>query len=155
MLTDFVPLNPSDALGQVFQTLSKGKKQWVIQNGANSAVGEAVIQLAKSWGLGTINLVRDRLVGLRLFLVLALVLGLRERYLIFGWFSDDIDALKTKLKSLGADHVFTYSEFFEKETRNQIKEIIKGAEMRLALNCVGGKETGDMAKLLSIDGFLG
>lgn len=33
---------------------------WVIQNGANSQVGLAVIQLAKAWGLKTISFVRDR-----------------------------------------------------------------------------------------------
>jgi NADPH:quinone reductase-like Zn-dependent oxidoreductase len=32
---------------------------WVIQNAANSAVGIAVVQIARSMGLGTINLVRD------------------------------------------------------------------------------------------------
>ena len=56
MLSDFVPLNPEDP-----NSVSKGKKkQWVIQNGANSAVGQAVIQLAREWGVGTINLVRSR-----------------------------------------------------------------------------------------------
>jgi trans-2-enoyl-CoA reductase len=33
---------------------------YVIQNGANSAVGQSVIQIAKAWGLKTINVVRDR-----------------------------------------------------------------------------------------------
>lgn len=56
MLSDFIPLDPTSPPNK---TLS-GKKQWVIQNGANSAVGTAVIQIAKSWGVGTINLVRDR-----------------------------------------------------------------------------------------------
>lgn len=45
MLRDFVRLNPGE---------------WVIQNGANSAVGRAVIQLCKQWGLKTVNIVRDR-----------------------------------------------------------------------------------------------
>ena len=34
----------------------------VIQNGANSGVGQAVIQLAAAWGLNTVNIVRDRLI---------------------------------------------------------------------------------------------
>jgi len=58
MLTDFVPLNPVEGAPK------HDKKQWVIQNGANSAVGVAVIQLAKAWGVGTINLVRSRCVSL-------------------------------------------------------------------------------------------
>jgi len=59
MLSDFIPLNPQQQPEGV-AAASKKKKQWVIQNGANSAVGQAVIQIAKEWGVGTINLVRDR-----------------------------------------------------------------------------------------------
>ena len=43
LLTDIVPLKPGD---------------WVIQNGANSAVGRAVIAVAKSLGIRTVNVVR-------------------------------------------------------------------------------------------------
>ena len=32
----------------------------MIQNGANSGVGQAVIQLAAAWGINTINIIRDR-----------------------------------------------------------------------------------------------
>lgn len=32
----------------------------VIQNAANSGVGQAVIQIAKAFGIKTINVVRDR-----------------------------------------------------------------------------------------------
>lgn len=63
--------------------------------------------------------------------------------------------MKSYLKSLGADHVLTYSEFLKRETRSSIKEWTKDGEMRLALNCVGGKETTEMVKLLSMQGFLG
>lgn len=43
LLTEFVRLGPGD---------------WVLQNGANSSVGRAVIPIAKSWGLKTVNVVR-------------------------------------------------------------------------------------------------
>ncbi|GAA5992876.1 hypothetical protein JCM11641_001370 [Rhodosporidiobolus odoratus] len=125
MLSDFVPLNPADPASK-----KSGKKQWVIQNGANSAVGTAVIQLAKEWGVGTINLVRDR---------------------------PSISDLKSQLTSLGADHVLTYDEFLSRENnvRKKIKELVgKDGELRLALNCVGGKETAEMAKCLGLDGQL-
>ncbi|GAA6011905.1 hypothetical protein JCM10207_003425 [Rhodosporidiobolus poonsookiae] len=128
MLSDFVPLNPSDP--DALTKKEGGKKQWVIQNGANSAVGTAVIQLAKEWGLGTINLVRDR---------------------------PSINDLKASLTALGADHVLTYDELLSREnnTRKKIKEWVgKDGELRLALNCVGGKETAEMAKLLAVDGKL-
>lgn len=48
MLNDFVKLQPGD---------------WVLQNGANGAVGQAVIQIAKALGLKTINFIRDRCVS--------------------------------------------------------------------------------------------
>jgi hypothetical protein len=58
-----------------------------------------------------------------------------------------IDELKSHLQSLGADHVLTYDEFLSREnnTRTKIKEWI-GRD---------GKETAEMAKLLSMDGKLG
>lgn len=121
MLSDFIPLNPKDNRGK------PAKKQWVIQNGGNSAVGTAVIQIAREWGVGTINLVRNR---------------------------DDLTELESHLKSLGADHVMTYDQFLEKSSRSQIKEWTKGGELRLALNCVGGKETTEMVKLLGQNAYL-
>ncbi|GAA6027202.1 hypothetical protein JCM8097_002480 [Rhodosporidiobolus ruineniae] len=125
MLSDFVPLSPADP-----ESKKSGKKQWLIQNGANSAVGTAVIQLAKEWGVGTINLVRDR---------------------------PSIKELKSSLQTLGADHVLTYDEFLSRENnvRKQVKEWVgKDGELRLALNCVGGKETAEMCKLLGVNGKL-
>ncbi|XP_071454895.1 enoyl-[acyl-carrier-protein] reductase, mitochondrial [Hetaerina americana] len=68
MLKDFAPLKPSET---------------VIQNGANSAAGQCVIQLCKAWGIHSINVVRDR---------------------------PDIDDLKKYLHSIGATHVLTESE---------------------------------------------
>ena len=55
----------------------------MIQNGGNSAVGQAVIQIAKAMKVTTVNIVRDR---------------------------EDIESLKTELKKLGADIVFTEQE---------------------------------------------
>jgi len=43
LLTEFVQLKPGD---------------WVIQNGANSATGRALIPIARSLGIRTINVVR-------------------------------------------------------------------------------------------------
>ncbi|GAA5943728.1 enoyl-[acyl-carrier-protein] reductase [Sporobolomyces koalae] len=136
MLTDFVPLNPREQPMATHGERKDGKqekkkKQWVIQNGANSAVGQAVIQIAKEWGIGTINLVRDR---------------------------PDIDNLKQDLRNLGADHVLTYEEFLSREVnaRSKIKEWVaeQDGELLLGLNCVGGKETTEMAKLLGVGGQL-
>lgn len=53
-------MNPPTARGMLsdFRDLSEG--DFVIQNGANSAVGQAVIQIAAARGLSTINIVRNR-----------------------------------------------------------------------------------------------
>lgn len=55
----------------------------IIQNGANSGVGQAVIQIAKSLNINTINVVRDR---------------------------PNLEALKSYLSSLGATYVVTENE---------------------------------------------
>ncbi len=65
MLRDFISLKPGDV---------------VIQNGANSACGQAVIQLAKKMGVVSVNVVRKR---------------------------EDLDQLREELLALGADHVWT------------------------------------------------
>ncbi|KDR65742.1 hypothetical protein GALMADRAFT_148451 [Galerina marginata CBS 339.88] len=112
MLSDFVALQSGD---------------WVIQNGANSAVGQAVIQIAAAKGLKTINLIRDR---------------------------PDLEQLVQKLENLGATHVLTYDQLSDKSVREKVKEWTGGKAIRLGLNCVGGKDTTAMARLLGEDGHL-
>lgn len=63
--------------------------------------------------------------------------------------------MKAELEGLGADHVMTYDEFLTREGRGLVKEWTKGGSLRLALNCVGGKETTQMVKCLDMSGFLG
>lgn len=120
-------VNPPTAYRMLkdYQDLEEG--DWIIQNGANSQVGLAVIQLAKEWGFKTINLVRDR---------------------------DNIDELRNDLQNLGADHVATYSEMADKGFRTVVADWTKGAAVKLGLNCVGGDDTSKMAKLLSKDATL-
>lgn len=65
MLKDFVKLQQGDT---------------VIQNGGNSAVGQAVIQLCRIWGLNSVSVVRNR---------------------------PDLDQLTAYLKKLGASEVLT------------------------------------------------
>ncbi|XP_030750960.1 enoyl-[acyl-carrier-protein] reductase, mitochondrial [Sitophilus oryzae] len=68
MLRDFAALKPGDT---------------IIQNGANSACGQNVIQICRTWGIRTVNVVRDR---------------------------PNIDELKNYLISLGANFVLTEEE---------------------------------------------
>ncbi|XP_058831760.1 enoyl-[acyl-carrier-protein] reductase, mitochondrial [Topomyia yanbarensis] len=68
MLKDFVPLKPGDS---------------VIQNGANSACGQAIIQLCRAWGIHCVGVVRDR---------------------------PEINQLRDYLKDLGAVEILTEEE---------------------------------------------
>ncbi|KAK5133399.1 hypothetical protein LTR08_007738 [Meristemomyces frigidus] len=110
MLKDFVALQPGE---------------WFIQNGANSGVGRAAIQLGKLWGYKSINIIRKRESG--------------------------NEELKAELKSLGADVVVTDEELASKDFRAQVKEFTNGGRepIRLGLNCVGGSIVNTMAKNLA------
>ncbi|KAJ3008697.1 hypothetical protein HKX48_008391 [Thoreauomyces humboldtii] len=105
MIKDFADLKPGDV---------------ILQNGANSGVGQSVIQLAKAWNLRTVNIVRDR---------------------------PDVDGLKSQLTDLGADLVVTEEEARLPATAALVAQL--GPPPTLALNCVGGKSATALAKLLS------
>ncbi|KAF5834789.1 chaperonin 10-like protein [Dunaliella salina] len=53
-------INPTTALAMLERFVSLSPGDVVVQNGATSAVGQAVIQLAKAKGLQTVNIIRDR-----------------------------------------------------------------------------------------------
>jgi NADPH:quinone reductase-like Zn-dependent oxidoreductase len=106
MLKDFVQLKPGD---------------WVLQNGANSAVGQAVVQIAASRGLKTINFIRNRA---------------------------NVDELKKYLTDLGATQVLTYDDLEDKSLDERVNEWTGGKEIRLLLNCIGDKSTTRMLRLL-------
>lgn len=115
MLTDFVSLQPG---------------QWFIQNGANSGVGRAAIQLGHLWGYKSINIVRKRDSGM--------------------------EEMIQDLQSLGADVVVADEEVEKKEFRDQVKEVTNGGRepIRLGLNCVGGSLVNAMAKHLAPDSHM-
>ncbi|KAL4877917.1 hypothetical protein BJY04DRAFT_121918 [Aspergillus karnatakaensis] len=102
-------------------------EEWLIQNGANSGVGRAAIQLGREWGIKTLNVVRERKTP------------------------EDTEALKQELKELGATAVVTEAELLSGEFKNIVKRLTKeGKEpIRLALNCVGGKNATALAKVLA------
>ncbi|XP_038614041.1 enoyl-[acyl-carrier-protein] reductase, mitochondrial [Tachyglossus aculeatus] len=109
MLTDFEDLQPGDT---------------VIQNGANSGVGQAVIQIAAARGLRTVNVVRDR---------------------------PNIQELVDRLKALGADHVVTEERLRNPEMKSLFKST---PEPRLALNCIGGKSSTELLRHLAPGGTM-
>jgi trans-2-enoyl-CoA reductase len=102
--------------------------EWFIQNGANSGVGRAAIQLGRLWGLKSINVVRKRESGM--------------------------EELKEDLKRMGADVVVTDEEVEKREFRDLVKEVTNGGRepVRLGLNCVGGSLVNAMAKHLAPGG---
>lgn len=102
-------------------------EEWLIQNGANSGVGRAAIQLAREWGIKTLNVIRDRKTP------------------------EETESMKKELLDLGATAVITESELLSAEFKNTVKELThEGKEpIRLALNCVGGKNATALAKVLA------
>lgn len=73
-------VNPCSALGMLEDFVQLSPGDVVVQNGANSSVGELVIQMAKRRGIRTVNIVRDR---------------------------PNLEELSMHLRSLGADIVAT------------------------------------------------
>jgi trans-2-enoyl-CoA reductase len=106
---------------------------WFIQNGANSGVGRAAIQLGRLWGLRSINVVRERET------------------------SEETEALKNELKELGADVVVTEKEFLDRSFGQRLKEEWTRNDKEpvlLGLNCVGGQSASAMVKALSPRGCM-
>lgn len=96
----------------------------IIQNGANSMVGQAVIQLAKSWGINTINVVRERT-------------GHAE--------------VVSELKALGGTVVVTDKYLRTPDFKYTTSTISKP---KLAFNCVGGDVATEIARNLADGGTL-
>ncbi|KAF2500083.1 NAD(P)-binding protein [Lophium mytilinum] len=120
-----VSINPCTAYRMLSDFVKVGEGEWFVQNGANSGVGRAAIQLGRSWGLKSINVVRDRPEG--------------------------VEELKRELQELGATVVVTEKELMAREFRERVKEWTNGGreEVRLGLNCVGGEAATAMAKILA------
>lgn len=118
MLKDFIPLEAG--------------KDWFIQNGANSGVGRAAIQLGKEWNLNSINVIRERPSA------------------------SETESLKQELLRLGATKVITDAELQSKGFSSQIKEWVAATkgDLKLGLNCVGGPPTLAMTKTLGQGGHL-
>lgn len=121
-----VSVNPCTAYRMLkgFVPLKEG--EWFIQNGANSGVGRAAIQLGRLWGYRSINVMRDRP-------------------------QEELEKLRGELQSLGANVVITDKELESKEIKDRIAEWTNGGRepIRLGLNCVGGKQVNAMAKQLA------
>ncbi|KAG9016702.1 mitochondrial 2-enoyl thioester reductase [Tulasnella sp. 427] len=119
-------INPPTALLMLRSFTSLQPGDWIIQNGANSAVGQSVIQIAAALGINTINLVRNR---------------------------TNINELLIRLHALGATRVLTYDELADKAMKKEIKGWTNGKPINLGLNCVGGRDTTTMVGYLGYQPF--
>ncbi|CAF0857566.1 unnamed protein product [Adineta ricciae] len=113
-------VNPCTAyrLLKDFVTLEAGDT--IIQNGGNSSVGQAVIQLGKLWNINVINIIRNRDQGMK--------------------------ELVEYLKSIGAEHIYLEEDLRKETLRTSLWSTIP--RPKLGLNCVGGKATSDLLRVL-------
>mmetsp|Transcript_29361 Transcript_29361/g.38625 ORF Transcript_29361/g.38625 Transcript_29361/m.38625 type:complete len:369 (-) Transcript_29361:145-1251(-) len=109
MLNDFVDLQEGDV---------------IIQNGANSMVGQSVIQMAKAMGVTTVNVVRQRPQG---------------------------QEVMQLLKDIGGDIVVFEDYVNSWQFERLMADLPKPS---LALNCVGGKSATNLARSLAPHGTL-
>ncbi|PWA00607.1 hypothetical protein BB558_003344 [Smittium angustum] len=115
-----VMINASTAYRMLKDFIVPNKGDYIIQNGANSGVGQIIIQLAKIWGYRTINVVRDR---------------------------DDFEKMEKFLKGLGADIIIKEDQLDSNETKAIMKAL--GTPVRLGINCVSGKSSMLMTRYMS------
>ena len=108
MLQDFVPLKVGDT---------------VVQNAANGAVGQMVIQMAKYKGVKTINVIRER---------------------------EDFKATQLLLEDLGASVVLSDKQV--RLPKEKARVLQKYGLAKLALNAVGGKSVNDLSCYLEDKG---
>jgi len=109
LINDFVPLKAGDV---------------IIQNAANGAVGQAVIQIAKHKGIRTINIIRYR---------------------------PYYEEIAKRLQELGGTIVASHDYFKRGEMKALISDLPKP---KLALNGVGGESATELARFLAPGGTL-
>ncbi len=116
-----IPCTAYRLLSNDFVTLAPGDT--IIQNGANSAVGKCVIQLAKARGLRTIN--------------------------VIGSDVPDFESVSEQLKGLGADLVVLDSYVDTPAYHRLTSDFPKPT---LGLNCIGGKVATNVARVVAKGG---
>ena len=120
-----IQVNPSTAFRMLMDFVKLKEGDTVIQNGANSGVGQSVIQIGKALKLNVVNIVRKR---------------------------DNQSILNGYLESLGAKYIFTEEELRKQVLTQDLWKTIP--KPRLGLNCVGGKATSDLVRLLDNEATL-
>ncbi|OMJ26480.1 putative trans-2-enoyl-CoA reductase, mitochondrial [Smittium culicis] len=123
-----VKVNASTSYRMLRDIVHLDKGDYVVQNGANSSVGQILIQLAKLYGYKTINVIRE---------------------------GPNFESNKQLLLSLGADIVIKDSDLLDRDMMKSIKDTAasENKQIKLGVNCVCGKASVLMAKLLSNGGY--
>ena len=116
-----ISVNPCSAYRMLHDYTQLKAGDVIIQNGANSSVGMAVIQLAKHMGVQTINVVRDR---------------------------PNLPELVARLESVGATTVITDETLGTPRLMVDVLKKFGDKQPILGLNCVGGSSAADIARLL-------
>lgn len=112
-----------------YKKLTPGK-DWFIQNGGNSAVGKYASQIGRILGINSLSVIRDR---------------------------PNLDEVVADLKEThGATQVITEEQNNSREFNGEVKKWVKesGGEIKLALNCVGGKASTAVARKLGNNGLM-
>eukprot|EP00039_Didymoeca_costata_P004064 m.71150 g.71150 ORF g.71150 m.71150 type:complete len:357 (-) comp12215_c0_seq4:2536-3606(-) len=124
VLAATMSVNPCTALRMLedFETLKEGDT--IIQNGSNSGVGQAVIQIARTKGVNSVCIVRDR---------------------------EDLAETEEYLTKLGASLVLSESQATSPDGREMIKAMKKPS---LGLNCVGGRSALTVMRNLANHGTM-
>ncbi|GBG79328.1 hypothetical protein CBR_g29478 [Chara braunii] len=120
-----VVVNPTTAYRMLEDFVNLVEGDVVVQNGATSMVGQAVIQLANVKGVRTINIIRDR---------------------------PDLAETVRNLQDLGATVVVTEEQA---EDRSIMKHVMGDLPPPvLGLNCVGGSSASSILKVLAPGGTI-
>eukprot|EP00850_Spirogloea_muscicola_P000732 SM000003S10977 [mRNA] locus=s3:26637:28712:- [translate_table: standard] len=119
-----VAVNPVTALCLLNNFVELAAGDAVVQNGANSMVGQCVIQLARDRQIQTINIIRKRQ----------------------GW-----EQVEQHLKALGATAVLTDDVAACHDVKSIQPNLPKA---KLGLNCVGGQAASSVMKLLEAGGTM-
>lgn len=127
-----IAVNPCTAYRMINDFVSLQEGDYIIQNAANSAVGECVIQIARNYGLKTINIIRGSIEGTDYRSI--------EQFKI----------IKEHLYNLGADHVIGDIDL-QKMSKEEREKLCNKKPPKLGLNAVGGDIVSDMMKLMTND----
>ncbi|CAF0755755.1 unnamed protein product [Didymodactylos carnosus] len=118
-------VNPCTAVRLIKDFVQLEKGDTIIQNGGNSAVGLAVIQLGKLWGFNVVSIVRQR---------------------------ENLQELVDYMKSIGGEHVYVEEDLRKAILLTDLWKKIP--RPKLGLNCVGGRATIDLLRILAKSGTM-